>query len=242
MIKVLFHSHTTYSDDGKLSCQQLADLGEQYGFSHIFLSDHFEHIDNQSYNALIKECNELNNTNSCKLIPGYEKSWEGYHICGYNIASWVNSQNFQQWCQMVRDQGGFIVSVHPTKYDFNIPDHLLNYCDGLEIWNSKWPYDGNVYPSPRSLDMKFDGIKLCGQDVHKKSDFNELGVVLELETTASAEEIVKEVLTGNFKIVGKYTEFSVKKSKNLRNLLLMYQGMRSVGYSTAYKLKKRILG
>jgi predicted metal-dependent phosphoesterase TrpH len=242
MIKVLFHSHTTYSDDGKLSCQQLADLGKQYGFSHIFLSDHFEHIDNQSYNALIKECEELNKVNDCQLIPGYEKSWEGYHICGYNIVSWVNSQNFEQWCQMVKDQGGFVVSVHPTKYNFNIPEQLLKHCDGLEIWNSKWPYDGNVYPSPRALDIPFKGIKLCGQDVHKKSDFNDLGVVLDLEPSASAVDIVKKVLEEDYTIQGKYAVFSEKKSKNMRRLLLLYHGLRAFGYSTAYKLKKKILG
>jgi hypothetical protein len=241
MIKALFHCHTTYSDDGKLSCKELIELGNKHNFNYIFLSDHFEHINNQSYNQLIAECKQVNQGSKCQLIPGYEKSWEGYHICAYNLNEWTNSSNFSQWCELVHQQGGIVVSVHPGKYKFDIPQKFLKECDGVEIWNSKWPYDGKFYPNPKAVDLVSHHFMLAGQDVHKKGDFNDLAVYIDAPDSISSTEVIEAVKLGKHKIKGKYLNFSKSPSKRFKYIFQAYQKARLFIYFSAYNLKKKIL-
>lgn len=237
MSRILFHCHTTFSNDGKLSCAQVAKRGSELGFDFIFLSDHYEHINGLKYELLIRECNKVNEKSSCKLIPGYEKSWNGIHICGFNLNHWIDSQDYGQWCSLVSGAGGMVVSAHPLKYDFKIPRELLAGCEGVEVWNSKWPYDGPVYPHPGALAMLEQKIPIAGQDVHKMSDFNRLAIVTNRECQ-SATEVLEELRNGNFQIQGGWFRFHPRLSKTLSVPIRLYQATRRAFWFGLFNLRE----
>ena len=47
--------------------------------------------------------------------------------------------------------------AHPGKYHWRVPGALVAGVDAIEIWNSKWIYDGAAGPHPRSIQLAVRG-------------------------------------------------------------------------------------
>ena len=55
-MKVMIHAHTTFSADGELHPQQLADLARSHGFGAVLVSDHFESLNPRAFEELVAAC------------------------------------------------------------------------------------------------------------------------------------------------------------------------------------------
>ena len=86
-MKVLAHAHTTYSADGELTVAELADLATLRGFQAVLVSDHFEHLTVESFAHLVADCKAIT---SCLMVPGYERSWRGYHVLALGVFEWFD--------------------------------------------------------------------------------------------------------------------------------------------------------
>ena len=130
------------------------------------------------------------------LVPGVERTWDGYHVCGLGVSDWVDAPDLESWADRIRAAGGLVSMAHPARYRHRVPARVLEVSDAVEIWNAKRPYDGMVGPHPRAFDLLGAArIGLAAQDVHRWSDFNSVGVVV--RDVGSTEDVVAAIRTGS---------------------------------------------
>ena len=173
-VKLLVHAHTTYSHDGRLSPQDLADLARNKGFDGVLISDHYEDLDEESFRRLVRDCEAID---TCVLVPGYEKDWSGFHLCAFGVNHWIVDEEIASWSTKVREAGGIVCLAHPGRYKHRVPAGILAVCDAVEIWNSKRPYDGFLGPHPDAYALLGNRLALVGQDLHRTRDATTLGII-----------------------------------------------------------------
>ncbi|PYV15162.1 MAG: hypothetical protein DMG07_10490, partial [Acidobacteria bacterium] len=144
-MKILVHAHTTFSGDGELSPRELAALARRSGFRAVLVTDHFESLNPDSFRALCESCRSIGD---CLMVPGYERSWKGYHVLALGANEWYDDAEIGDWALKVRRHGGIVVLAHPTRYRHQVPAPILEACDAVEVWNSKPAYDGSIGPHP----------------------------------------------------------------------------------------------
>lgn len=234
-MKIILHAHTTYSYDGTLSSKQLAEVASSKGFKAVLISDHFESLDQKKFMQLVQDCKK---ETRCTLIPGYERKWQGYEVCVYGIYEWINDKDIVAWAKKVQSKGGIICLSHPGRYSNNIPNEILDVCDAVEVWNSKWPYDGIVGPDPGAFKLLgASRYALAGQDVHKKRDVSSLAVVIKSFT--SPLEVLETIKNKEFVISSAFFTLNKRPSKNLLRILKFFHIIRTSFYSSAYFFYKR---
>lgn len=222
MRRVLVHAHTTYSRDGRYSPARLARLAASRGFDAVLVSDHWEHLDRPGYARLVAECDEQT---ACLLVPGYERSWTGFHLCAYGVRSWIAATDLTSWAQGVREDRGLVCLVHPARYGFRVPESILEACDAVEVWNSKRPYDGGLAPHPdAALLLRPHLLAMAGQDFHRRSDLTT--IALRMARNPSPGKLMNEIRAGRFSITSRWLRFERQPPSRLWPLLRMWQGVR----------------
>lgn len=234
MKKAVFHMHSTYSHDGKLTIPQLREIGLLKGWDFMFLSDHYEDLTEESYLELVEEC-QKNSDEQLQIIPGYEKNW-GHDICAFGAFGWDEIDDLQTWVNFQKENNAFLCVMHPVKYKFVIPDKILKVVDAFEIWNTKWPYDGRFFPNPQSLSLLNNGrVGLAGQDIHKKTDVT--GVVNMVDTDSlDHKTLLTKVKNNSFEIYGPLGVLRLTSVRRWSLVLRVYQFLRRGSLLAFYKI------
>ena len=236
-MRVLAHAHTTYSADGELTPPELADLAAQRGFQAVLLSDHFEHLTQDRFQRLVAECRSIDN---CLMIPGYERSWRGYHVLALGVEQWFDDPVLPAWAAKVRGARGITAMAHPGRYGHVIPGDILAACDGVEVWNSKRGYDGSIGPNPRAYDL-LGGVRrpLCGQDLHGIRHAS--SVALELGATPVDRVCILDALRqGKYRMANRLYGFDGKLPTSARAALAVIHAGRGPAVKAAIRIVKRI--
>ena len=220
-MKVLVHAHTTYSHDGRLSPGELAELAKRKGFDAVLLSDHYEDLDERSYLALIDECRRID---ACKLIPGYERDWGGFHICAFGLNRWVDAEEIHTWGARARGVGAILCLAHPARYRYEAPAEVLAVCDAVEVWNSKRPYDGVIGPHPDAYRLVGQKLALVGQDLHRRRDATSLGI--EIPGIGDTDQILGAIRTGMYRSTSRMFSSLEPPSRLLTALLRVSHPLR----------------
>ena len=184
-MRILVHAHTTFSGDGELSPRELAALARRSGFRAVLVTDHFESLNPDSFRALCESCRSIGD---CLMVPGYERSWKGYHVLALGANEWYDDAEIGDWALKVRRHGGIVVLAHPTRYRHQVPAPILEACDAVEVWNSKTAYDGSIGPHPSGyLLLNAARFPVCSQDLHGVRHLTRVGVELERDCSNSAQ-------------------------------------------------------
>jgi hypothetical protein len=234
-VKVLAHAHTTYSGDGELTPRELAVVAARRGFRAVLLSDHFEDLTEASFSSLVDECHSIT---TCLMVPGYERSWRGYHVLALGVERWFDDANMESWAQKVRGAGGLTAMAHPGRYGHEIPGDILAICDAIEVWNSKRGYDGSVGPNPRAYGL-LSGIRrpLCGQDLHGVRHAST--VALDAQTsTLERGHILDAIRQGGYRMTNGLYAFDGKLSAPTRAFLALFHAGRTPAMHATMKLVK----
>jgi hypothetical protein len=235
-VRVLAHAHTTYSGDGELTPQELATLAAQRGFQAVLISEHFEDLTAETFQRLVEECRSIR---SCLLVPGYERSWRGYHVLALGVETWFDDPAPDRWAANVRRAGGFIAMAHPGRYRHEIPDDVLAICDAVEVWNSKRGYDGAVGPNPRAFKL-LGGTRrpLCGQDLHGVRHAST--VALDVDASLAERVCILDTLRqGRYRMTNGLYAFDGDLSALARALLSLFHAGRSPAIRAAERIVKR---
>ena len=221
-MRVLAHAHTTYSRDGTLSPTGLATLAARHGFDAVLVSDHFEHLDADSFSRLVADCEAQS---ACRLVPGYERSWGGFHVCAFGVRSWMDAADVTSWAAAIRKAGGLLCLAHPARYGFRAPAEILEACDAIEVWNSKRPYDGVLAPHPDATKLLTrQHLALAGQDFHRRMDLS--SVSLFLEGDATGRKLIEKLRAGHFSIGSRWLRFERQPPSRLLPSLRAWHGVR----------------
>lgn len=161
----------------------------------MLLSEHEETgWTRERYEEYARACDAAS-TGGVRLVPGIEFSQEGFHILCYGLRSFPpRPSRTSDLAAAVRAQGRGLCLAHPGKYRWRHPRALLEAADAVEVWNSKWIYDGVLGPHPASLRLA-KGLRLfAGQDVHKRKHFSSLYVETE------GPDVLEEIAEGRYRI------------------------------------------
>src|SRR4030067_306810 len=86
----LFHVHSDYSYDGKLSLEKIKSVCKHYGFDFVILAEHSQSLDDKKAEEFRKKCRELSD-GDVVLIPSVEYSCEGgMHIVGLGVSEIIS--------------------------------------------------------------------------------------------------------------------------------------------------------
>jgi hypothetical protein len=222
-MKALLHAHTCFSSDGELTPGTVGRLARGRGFQAVLLTDHFESLDAAAFAALREECRWVKD---CLLVPGYERSWRGYHVLALAVDRWIDDADPRVWADRVRAAGGLVAIAHPGRYEHQIPEHLLDICDAVEVWNSKPPHDGTMGPHPRAYDLLGAGrVPICGQDLHGTRHL--CSVAMELpDGCGSGSAIVGAIRRGEYRMTNGRARYGRELSPAARRGLGVFHGGR----------------
>lgn len=161
----------------------------------VLLSEHEETgWTPEKYAAYVAAC-ETASSHDVRLIPGIEFSQDGFHVLCYGLQAFPpRPSSAQQLAVAVREQGCWLCLAHPSKYRWHYPAGMLAVVEAVEVWNSKWIYDGSLGPHPASIQLARKKRYFVGQDVHKMKHFS----LLYLETASDA--ILSDLATGHYEI------------------------------------------
>ena len=81
---------------------------------------------------------------------------------------------------------------------------MLAAVDGVEVWNSKWIYDGGLGPHPRSLALASGKLWMAGQDVHRHKHFSRLLI----ETPSP--DVLEDLAAGRYVFLNAGNRISVR--------------------------------
>jgi len=236
-MKLLIHAHTTYSRDGELKPSELAKLASKRGFGAVLVCDHFESLREESFLRLVSECRQIRH---CLMVPGYERSFRGYHVLALGVDRWFADPNIATWANKVRHAGGIIVVAPPSRYNHRIPADILEACDAVEVWNSKFFYDGEIGPNPRAYDLLGSRrYPLCSQDLHGKRHASPVGVKLPRAYT-NASEIMGCLKRGEYCMTNGVLSYDRRLSRISSELLDLFHLTRRQAVTSAVRLRKWI--
>ncbi len=174
-MRVLAHAHSHYSHDSTLALSDWVSIARDLRVGTVLLTDHEETgWDDERFAEYVRDCRDKS-TRDVTLVPGIEFSQEGRHLLCYGLAAFPSRpSSASALAEAVRAQGRWLCLAHPAKYRWRYSAAVLDAVDAVEVWNSKWIYDGMLGPHPRTLRLASDTIWMAGQDVHKTKHLSRL--------------------------------------------------------------------
>jgi hypothetical protein len=236
-MKVMVHTHTTFSGDGELHPQILANLAKSRGFDAVLVSDHFESLRPQTFDQLVRICNAITN---CLMVPGYERSFRGYHVLALGVEDWINDSDIKSWAARVGTAGGITAIAHPCRYDHDIPADILDSCDAVEVWNSKFGYDGAFGPNPKAYRL-LEGKRfpLCSQDLHGVRHASAVGIQIN-KKCSTGSEILDYLRRGEYRMTNGVLSFGHHLSPIADVLLDAFHSSRTRAVKLAIATRRRL--
>ncbi|MCD6367943.1 MAG: ATP-grasp domain-containing protein [Candidatus Aenigmarchaeota archaeon] len=200
-IKGLFHVHSNYSHDGKLSLTEIKKLSIKNGYKFVILTDHAEDFDQKKWMKYVKECKKLSDEKFV-FIPGMEiSSYDGPHIILVNPKRYTNSKILTNVVEYVKKNKIFWGIAHIRESDWKILESIKEPPSFIEVWNSK--YHGystslsNLIRFRRFYRTSYHTIGICGNDIH---DWKKrlISLYLEYEGELSYEKILNKIKNEKF--------------------------------------------
>ncbi|OGI15941.1 hypothetical protein A3K63_01125 [Candidatus Micrarchaeota archaeon RBG_16_49_10] len=200
----LFHVHSDYSYDGKLSLEKIKSACKHYGFDFVILAEHSQSLDDKKAEEFRKKCRELSD-GDVVLIPSVEYSCEGgMHIVGLGVSEIISETKVDAVIKKIRDLGGFPIMAHPTKYE-NFNTEGVEGLGGVELWN--FSYDG-LWPRKRGIEI-FSEMKkkdenllsFFGLDLHYFYRFflaEKLLMSMKIESEKTEKTVIAALRNGEF--------------------------------------------
>lgn len=234
-VRVLAHAHTTYSGDGELTPDELATLAVSNGFQAVLVSDHFEDLTADSFARLVQDCRAIKR---CLMIPGYERSWRGYHVLALGVENWFDDETIASWAARLHATGALIAMAHPGRYKYDVPPDVLSVCDAVEVWNSKRGYDGSVGPNPRAYRLLGARRRaLCGQDLHGTRHATTVALDIP-KVRVELKDVLNALHEGNYRIANGSYAFDGELPLLSRLVLSAYHSCRGPAISMAVRVAK----
>jgi hypothetical protein len=163
-LKGIAHVHTTFSHDGEISLERLAAICNIRNIDFVLISEHAQDLDEHSFAKFVKNANQCSTRNTL-LISGLEYEGENdVHLLAYGISSFIDpKKKLVDIAPLVQKQGGLSIIAHPKRNGYFVPNDLVDFINGIEIWNTKM--DGSFAPNAKSLSL-LRALRLRNAKIH----------------------------------------------------------------------------
>lgn len=209
----LFHLHSDYSNDGKLSLEQLREESVGRKMSFIVVTDHAEDFDSEKLRRYLAHCRRLTDRDFI-VVPGLEFNVDRkreVHILVIGAEALFSAEGPKDIMEKVaaRASGALVVLAHPSRNGHYLPPYWESRISGMEIWNAA--YDSRYLPDHRAINLFHHLTKrnrrlvgFGGLDLHDRSGFREL--ILSMDQPSGTEaELLLHLRKGRFRIRGPFT-------------------------------------
>lgn len=210
-MKIDFHVHSCYSDDGLSTLEEIAKWAKFKGINAVAITDH-------DYQTL----NEIKIIDSIYFLPAVEISTRYGHILGLNLHDKIDIKYAKEEpVKAIKEVGGFSVFAHP--FDLRsvyIRINEIPKVDAIEVLNS------NSFPFKRNLKLasnlanELNLAKTAGSDSHWAKTVG--NAYVEVNASTIDEAIKSIIIKRNGLIYGKAT--SIKD--RIAIVLLKLKGKR----------------
>lgn len=217
----LFHVHSRFSSDGKLSLAELKTECLARGLHFMVVTDHAEDFGPGDLEDYVSECRGLSGRDFL-AVPGLELRLPGNEEFHLLIAGWgyPPSGGYKPMAETLADElgcrnGALVVLAHPRKSGSrsgrplpSLPGGIEPAIDGVEIWNAST--DSRYLPDHRAI-RTYMAIKsnraglvgIGGLDLHDRSGFR--GVRLRIKGEfRDAGGLINRIRSGDFETRGTY--------------------------------------
>jgi len=209
----LFHLHSDYSFDGKLSLEELKEECVRRKQDFMVVTDHAEDFDSEKLKRYLAHCKSLTDKEFI-VVPGLEFRLEGKRevhvlVVGSDALSCAEAP----WGIMEKvssgESRGLVVLAHPSRNGHYLPKYLEHSIHGIEIWNAG--YDSRYLPDYNAIQL-FRSLKkrnrnlvgFGGLDLHDRTGFRELRLQMNNPVETEAE-LLAHFKAGRFTIRGSHT-------------------------------------
>ena len=200
-VKGAFHLHSTFSGDGEVPLADIKRMFMTDGFHFVAVCEHQHDMDLQKFDALVEECRRLSEPGFL-MIPGIEFNCYRNHILGIGIHAYCPSVAEDEVVPWIKGHNGLAVWAHPKKNEYQLPRHVIDELDGMEIWNSK--FDGKY--APRTEVVRYYRERLvhrpqlrpfCSVDFHFRAQFRHVPMYCEVECLTT-EQVLASLRAGAY--------------------------------------------
>ncbi|ABK43688.1 hypothetical protein Mmc1_1177 [Magnetococcus marinus MC-1] len=172
-LRGIVHAHSNHSFDGTLSYAQLRTLLLGEGLHFACMTEHIEGLDQAKVEAIIQQCHDHSDA-AFLFIPGIEMDCFTIAFLGISPCA-IDFTSNAQIAQSLHPHAAMLILTHPIKARFNPAPPWQQWCDGVEILNSR--HDGRHGVRPQSLQLwqtiqaqRPNVVPLAALDLHRVGD------------------------------------------------------------------------
>jgi len=241
----LFHLHSDYSFDGKLSLEKLKEECVRRKQNFMVVTEHAEDFDAEKLKRYLAQCKSLTDRDFI-VVPGLEFRLEGemeVHVLVIGTETLCRAEAPRDVMEKMLsgECSGLAVLAHPSRNGHYIPKDLEHRIHGIEIWNAA--YDSRYLPdywairlfmSLRKLNRNLVGFG--GLDLHDRSGFRELKLQMRHPCRKEAE-LLTHLKAGRFSIRGPYAGIDSVPDWGFAKMLLLNVGRKLLAGANILKWK-----
>ena len=224
-VKFDFHIHSIFSYDSLSTPKSIVRTAKKQGLNGLAITDH-----NTIKGAI--EASKIDK--NIEIIIGSEIKTDEGDIIGLFLNEEIKSTGFDCVIDEIREQNGFIILPHPYKTFDNIPEHVLDKIDAVEIFNGRISNDLNNKARELAFNKKL--LFTGGSDAHLVKDVGRVVNILNSDNGALTRDNIEKALE-KCNVIGTvspgYTHYYSAAVGNIRK-----KSFASVGK----KIVRKILG
>jgi len=241
----LFHVHSNYSADGRLSLEELREECIKRNLEFMVVTDHAEDFPPGKVNKFVDHCRGISDKDFL-AIPGLEFNIDRereVHLLVVGLDGFPCENGPGPILKKIREGKNSALSVvaHLSRSNHYIPTDYEKRIDGIEIWNAA--YDSRYLPDHKAIrlftNLKKKNSRLLafgGLDLHDHSGFRGLRICL-LNSCVNAREVLDHLKAGRFIIRGPYMSISSAPSFGVCKLSLLSFCRRALTVADSVKWK-----
>ena len=225
----LFHVHSNYSADGRLSLEELREECLKRNLQFMVVTDHAEDFSATRLQKFIDHCERISDERFL-VVAGLEFNIDRereVHLLVVGLDGLPCENGPEAILKKIREgkNSALTVMAHLSRSNYYIPPDYEKKIHGIEVWNAA--YDSRYLPDHKAIrlfaDLKKVNKRLIGfggLDLHDHSGFRELRICL-TNSCHNNQELLDHLKAGKFKIRGPFMSISSTPSFGVCKLSLL---------------------
>jgi predicted metal-dependent phosphoesterase TrpH len=208
-MKADLHVHTSHSDDGRQTVEELVKRCTELGIKAVAITDHNTMAAHSETKSFAGE--------SLIIVPAVEITAEGGHILAYGIEGEVpRGLSVAETIEKIHRVGGIAVAPHPYRRFSGLGEDNVreNHFDAIEVINGR--SRKGVNDMAKRLAESLHIPQVGGSDAHNVKSIGQVYTELP-DRCKTWQDILEAVRSGECSAEGKGMTSSMSVSNNFRN-------------------------
>ena len=192
-MKADLHIHSSFSNDGKSTVEEIMEAARTRGIGCVAIADH----------NTFKAFEAASEYRDIIVVPAEEISSSEGHILAYGINEEIGrGKGILETIDAIHDAGGIAVAAHPYRWWSGIGEkNVVNEFDAVEALNARSTEGSNG--KARTLALNMNKPMTAGSDAHRADNVGDAYIEFSDEIT-DWESVIKAVMNANANTGGKH--------------------------------------